>query len=48
MSVTLFYADKKGGAGAVMPHGGTFSAVGGFSFFSGNDFGGGGKTKTWQ
>ena len=28
-----------------MPYGGHFSAVGGFSFFGGNDFGGGGKTK---
>ena len=29
----------------VMPYGGKFSAVGGFSVFGGNDFGGGGKTK---
>ena len=29
-----------------MPHGGNFSAVGGFSFFGGNDFSGTGKTKT--
>ena len=31
-----------------MPHGGNFSAVGGFLFFGGNDFGGGGKTKIWR
>ena len=31
-----------------MPHGRNFSAVGGFSFFGGNDFGGGGKTKIWR
>ena len=30
---------------AVMPYASKFSAVGGFSFFGGNDFGGGGKTK---
>ena len=30
-----------------MPYGGSFSA-GGFSFFGGNDFGGGGKTKIWR
>ena len=29
----------------VMPYGGNFSVVGGFSIFGGNDFGGGGKTK---
>ena len=29
-------------------YGGNFSAVGGFSFFYGNDFGGGGKTKIWR
>ena len=28
-----------------MPYGGNFLAVGGFSFFGGNDFDGGGKTK---
>ena len=28
-----------------MPYGGNFSAVGGFSLFGGNDFGGGGKTE---
>ena len=33
---------------AVMPYGGNFLAVGGFSFFGGNDFGGGGKTKIWR
>ena len=31
-----------------MPYGANFSAVGGFSFFGGNDFGGGGKTKIWR
>ena len=31
-----------------MPYGGNISAVGGFSFFGGNDFGGGGKTKIWR
>ena len=31
-----------------MPYGGNFSAVGGLSFFGGNDFGGGGKTKIWR
>ena len=29
----------------MMPYGGNFLAVGGFSFLGGNDFGGGGKTK---
>ena len=29
-----------------MPYGGNCSAVGGYSFFGGNDFGGTGKTKT--
>ena len=33
---------------AVMPYGGNFLAVGGFSFIGGNDFGGGGKTKVWR
>ena len=33
---------------AVMPYGGNFLAVGGFSLFGGNDFGGGGKTKVWR
>ena len=36
-SVTLFSADT----------GGNFSAVGGFLFFGGNDFGEGGITKIW-
>ena len=31
-----------------MPYGGSFSAVGGFSFFGGNNFGEGGKTKIWR
>ena len=31
-----------------MPYGGNVSAVGGFSFFGDNDFGGGGKTKIWR
>ena len=36
-------------AEAVKPkYGGNFSAVGGFLFFGGNDFGGGGKTKIWR
>ena len=30
----------------VVPYSGNFMAVGGFSFFGGNDFGGGGKTKS--
>ena len=30
-----------------MSYGGNFSAIGGFSIFGGNDFGGGGKTKIW-
>ena len=29
-------------------YGGNFLAVGVFSFFGGNDFGGGGKTKIWR
>ena len=34
---------------AVKPkYGGIVSAVGGFSFLGGNDFGGGGKTKIWR
>ena len=33
---------------AVIPYGGIFLAVGGFSFFGGNEFGGGGKTKIWR
>ena len=33
---------------AFMPYGGNFSAVGDFSFFGGNDFDGGSKTKTWR
>ena len=37
-----------GSFSAVMPYGGNVSAVGGFSFFGGNDFGGGGKTKIWR
>ena len=31
-----------------MPYGGNFSAIGGFSFFGSNDFGGGGKIKIWR
>ena len=31
-----------------MPYGGNVSAVGGLSFFGGNDFGGGDKTKIWR
>ena len=31
-----------------MPYGGNVSAVGGFSFSGGNDFGGGGETKIWR
>ena len=31
-----------------MPYGSNFLAVGGFSFFGGNDLGGGGKTKVWR
>ena len=33
---------------AVMPYGGIYLAVGVFSFFGGNGFGGGGKTKVWR
>ena len=33
---------------AVMPYSGKFLAVGGFSFFGCNDFGGGGKAKIWR
>ena len=33
---------------AVMQYGGNFLAVGGFSFFGGNDFGENGKTKIWR
>ena len=33
---------------AVMPYGSSFLVVGGFSFFWGNDFGGGGRTKVWR
>ena len=33
---------------AVMLHCGIFLAVGGFSFFGGNDFGGSGKTRIWR
>ena len=42
-SVTLFLGGHR-----VMPFGGNFSAVGGFSFFGGNDFGAGDKTKIWR
>ena len=36
-------------AKAIKPkYGGNFSLVGGFSFLSGDDFGGGGKTKRWR
>ena len=36
-------------AEAVKPkYSGNFSAVGGFSFFGGNDLGGGGKPKIWH
>ena len=31
-----------------MTNGGNFSAVGGLTFFGGNDFGGGGKAKIWR
>ena len=31
-----------------MPYGGNFSAVAGFSFFGGDDSGGGGKTEIWR
>ena len=37
-----------GNFSAVVPYGGIFSTVDGFWLFSGNDFGGGGKTKTWR
>ena len=37
-----------GNFSAVMPYGGNVSALGGFSFFGGNAFGGGGKTKIWR
>ena len=37
-----------GNVWAGMPYGGICSAVGGFSFFGGNDFGGGGKIKVWR
>ena len=33
---------------AVMPYGGNFSVVAGFSLFGSYDFGGGGKTKIWR
>ena len=33
---------------AVIPYGGNLFAVGGCSFFGGNDFGEGGKTKVWR
>ena len=40
---------KHGGKfSAVMLYSGSFSAVGGFSLFGGNGFGGGGKTKIWR
>ena len=40
---------KHGGKfSAVMPYGGSFSAVDGFSFFGGNDFGRGIKSKIWR
>ena len=38
----------RGNVSAVMPYGYNISAVGGFSFFGGNDSGGGGKTKIWR
>ena len=31
-----------------LKYGGNFSAVGGFSFLGGNDFGEGGKTEIWR
>ena len=34
-----------GNCSAVISYGGNFPAVGGFSVFDGNDFGGGGKIK---
>ena len=34
-----------GGHGAVLPYGGNFLAISGFSFFGGNDFGGSSKPK---
>ena len=37
-----------GNFSAVMPYGGTFTAVGGFAHFGGNDFSEGGKTKIWR
>ena len=37
-----------GNFAAGFPYGGNFTAVGGSSFFGGNDFGGGGKTKIWR
>ena len=33
---------------AIMPYGGNCLAVGGFSVFYGNDFGGGAKTIVWR
>ena len=41
-SVTLYLTDTDG---AVMRYAGNFSAVNGFSFLGGNDFGGNGNTK---
>ena len=40
--VTLYLTDTDG---AVVQYAGDFSAVNGFSFFGGNDFGGNGNTK---
>ena len=51
MVTTLAEAVKPkygGNFSVVMPYGGKFSAVGGFSIFDGNDFDGGGKTKKWR
>ena len=53
LAVTTFaeaVKPKYGGIlSAVKQYGGNFLAVGGFSFFAGNDFvGGSGKTKIWR
>ena len=44
-SVTLYLTDTDG---AVMRYAGSFSAVNGFPFFGGNDFGGNRNTKICQ
>ena len=47
-SLAVFLAATSSAEEVKPKYGGNFSAVGGFLFFGGNDFGGGGKTKIWR